>query len=424
DYEAKFHVREGLATPKDILAFVCDRFGLSTSADDTGTLLVGLDFGGGTTKAVVKPYGVSGGHGCLVALNKAKDSRDVTAGIVAELQPLAQRFKLLYTADNKELQFLSGTSSNACWLCSAVEKRSNNRWVYPLTREERRWPKAEEWARSYREKCDRLKRPPAHVNGQKSQPLVSEESLLLPWLHILMGLCRNVFDHMIRRGASRQDLEQLLSERLHIVPTKPIAGSTLERTNVLAFTGKDCRKLIKEIETVRGDLLRLPVGGSAYKVLRAIGNVHEALTSSHAQELVEASIANFRKEYVDGGFNPSLVVHLLVAHGLELYARHSDQGLRLLTEEFAERIHSQVNTLVATSQLKGDLLKQISFWNWQYSSSQVEECHTPSPRPKRARPAAKRLSPQVALSGLSSMPSSNPSDSRAVDPDYAGLSDE
>ncbi|KAF4719786.1 hypothetical protein FOZ63_015804, partial [Perkinsus olseni] len=58
DYEAKFHVREGLATPKDILAFVCDRFGLSTSADDTGTLVVGLDFGGGTTKAVVKPYGV------------------------------------------------------------------------------------------------------------------------------------------------------------------------------------------------------------------------------------------------------------------------------------------------------------------------------------------------------------------------------
>ncbi|KAF4684165.1 hypothetical protein FOZ63_012328, partial [Perkinsus olseni] len=36
-----------------------------------------------------------------------------------------------------------------------------------------------------------------------------------------------------------------------------------------------------------------------------------------------ASIETFGKEYVAGGCNPSLVIHLLVVHGAELYAPYS-----------------------------------------------------------------------------------------------------
>ncbi|KAF4649332.1 hypothetical protein FOL47_002176, partial [Perkinsus chesapeaki] len=52
-------------------------------------------------------------------------------------------------------------------------------------------------------------------------------------------------------------------------------------------------------------------------------------------------IGDFSEKYTAGGFNPSLVVHLLVVHCAELYGAYSSSGLRLLSEELAERIHSQ-----------------------------------------------------------------------------------
>ncbi|KAF4685306.1 hypothetical protein FOZ60_006664 [Perkinsus olseni] len=418
DYQTKFCIKDNMAVPVGMLQFVCHHFGLSTSssssnsADDEDTLVVGLDFGGGTTKAVVRPYGRAGGHGCLVVLHGGKDTRDVTCRVISEIEPLTHRFRLLYASDNKELQFLAGTSSNACWLCSAVEKRSNNRCVYPLQKQEDRWEKALERASLYREKCDSKKRPPAHVNGQKFAPLVPKESLLLSWLHILMGICRNLFDQMIRLGTERKDLERTLKEKLHINPTKPIVGSTLEKTNVLAFSGKDCLRLLQDLAAVKVELESFPAGRSVFMVLQATEKVRKALMTPNSQSLVETSIAQFEQEYVNGGFNPSLVIHILVTHGLELYSRHSTHGLRLLTEELGERIHSQVNIVMRRSQLKDDLLKQISMWNWQYSGHEPQE--TSTPRPKRARKPT-IISPQVVLSGFSS---AKPRANRAVDPDY------
>ncbi|KAF4648206.1 hypothetical protein FOL47_003610, partial [Perkinsus chesapeaki] len=220
-------------------------FGLSTSTTSRGLadlLVVGLDYGGGTTKVVVRPHAIEGGHGCLVLLHARKDSRPITELIVHELAPLNSRFLLRYSGDNRQLQFLAGTSANACWLCGAVEGKREGRNTFTLSRGSDRWESATVWEAEYRAKCQRLRKPPAHINGQKWLPLISKDSLLLPWLHILMGVVRNVFDGMIRSGASRDDLEDLLKTKLHIAPTKPISG-TLEKTNILAFAGKDCKTL-------------------------------------------------------------------------------------------------------------------------------------------------------------------------------------
>ncbi|KAF4651912.1 hypothetical protein FOL47_011350 [Perkinsus chesapeaki] len=113
---------------------------------------------------------------------------------------------------------------------------------------------------------------------------------------------------------------------------------------------------------------------------------------------VDEVLGTLRTAYEKGGFNPSLVIHLLIVHGAELYAPYSSQGLRLLTEELAERIHSQVNVVIRRSQVKDDLLKQISLWNWQHSADENcqeggEEAETP-PAKRQRKPS--RMSPQVS----------------------------
>ncbi|KAF4717896.1 hypothetical protein FOZ62_031995, partial [Perkinsus olseni] len=188
-----------------------------------------LDYGGGTTKVVVRPHVITGGHGCLVLLHGDKDSRAVSIAVTLGS---------------------TGSSANACWLCGVVQGKRGGRNVFALSRSADRWDCAEEWVADYQEKCERLKRPPAHVNGQKYLPLVPSGSLLLPWMHILMGICCNIFDSMIRSGASRDELEGLLQNKLHIAPTKPIAGSTLEKTNIMAFSGKDCKLLLEKVDAI------------------------------------------------------------------------------------------------------------------------------------------------------------------------------
>ncbi|KAF4748521.1 hypothetical protein FOZ63_013544, partial [Perkinsus olseni] len=242
EYKNNFCLRGNYAVAKNMLRLVCQHFDLPTTTSCTSSvdiLVVGLDYGGGTTKVVVRPHVITGGHGCLVLLHGDKDSRAVSEVIVKELEPLTARFALRYSSDTRQLQFLVGSSANACWLCGVVEGKRGGRNVFALSRSADRWDCAEEWVADYQEKCERLKRPPAHVNGQKYLPLVPSGSLLLPWMHILMGICRNIFDNMIRSGASRDELEGLLQNKLHIAPTKPIAGSTLEKTNIMAFSGKD-----------------------------------------------------------------------------------------------------------------------------------------------------------------------------------------
>ncbi|KAF4648338.1 hypothetical protein FOL47_003413, partial [Perkinsus chesapeaki] len=410
-FKDKFHALGSYVVAKDPADFVCDFFGLPRSVSSIAaseSIVLGMDHGGGSIKVVARPYGLSGGHGCLVLLHSGKDSRCAAEEIMKELGSLSQRFRVWFSGDNKQLQFLMGTAASACWQCGVVEKRVDGRHTYQLDASVNRWDNAVEWKKQYALKCSRLKRPPAHFNGQKFDPLVDRGSVLLPWLHILMGICRNVFDHMIRNGARRGDLEAFLQSKLSITPTKPIAGSTLEKTNVLGYTGKDCKLVLDRIDELKNGFNDMPKGHESFKVLESLQQVRLALMKPRSETRLELAINEFKSLYIDGGFNPSLVVHLLVAHGSELYAAHSESGLRLLTEELVERIHSEINEIKNRSQLEGDLLSQISRWNWQYSTVE-QECLS-TPLPKRCRKPA-RQSPQLDLKGLSS--SSGPS--RAVE---------
>ncbi|KAF4654221.1 hypothetical protein FOL47_010093, partial [Perkinsus chesapeaki] len=408
--QENFVLRGDYVVAKDILKFVCCHFDLPLSppSSSRGTpatvqhLVVRIDFGGGTNKVVVRPYGKAGGHGCLVLLDGRKDSRNITEELINELRPLEENFHLLYSCDTKQMQFPAGTSSNACWLCCTVEKKNRGRNVFAVDPAEDRWDKAADYVKEYEEKRVRMKRPPAHVNGQKFLPRVPRDSLLLPWLHILMGITRNVFDEMLRSGVCRYQLESLLSEMLHVNPTKPIVGSTLSKTNILSYNGKDCRIILEKVDEIEQSLAAFEKGEDACKVFRSARSVMRSLLALNSVEKLREEIDRFKNTYLSGGFNPSLVIHLLVAHGVELYLPHSTQGLGLLTEELSERIHSAVNTVVRRSQLKSDLMKQIALWNWQYSLNDVSEAagNLTPPCSKRKRKAVVR-SPQVDLSSAS-----------------------
>ncbi|KAF4651323.1 hypothetical protein FOL46_000384 [Perkinsus olseni] len=199
----------------------------------------------------------------------------------------------------------------------------------------------------------------------------------------------------------------------------------------MAFSGKDCKLLLEKVDAIEGELSQFPKGIEACGITRAAKQVREALMSPNSDSQVQASIEKFGKEYVAGGCNPSLVIHLLVVHGAELYAPYSNHGLGLLTEELAERIHSQVNIVIKRSQLKDDLLKQLSLWNWQHAPEPDEadrESLAVSTTPpleelatKRARKPLRR-SPQVAewlpasgVSGVSSATGSKSASSEYVD---------
>ncbi|KAF4703535.1 hypothetical protein FOZ62_018401, partial [Perkinsus olseni] len=167
-------------------------------------------------------------------------------------------------------------------------------------------------------------------------------------------------------------------------------------------------------------------GIEACGIIRAAEQVRKALMSPNSDSQVQASLEKFGKEYVAGGCNPSLVIHLLVVHGAELYAPYSNHGLGLLTEELAERIHSQVNIVIKRSQLKDDLLKQLSLWNWQHAPEPDEADReslavSTTPPTKRARRPVRR-SPQIAewlpasgVSGVSSATGSKSANSEYVD---------
>ncbi|KAF4646862.1 hypothetical protein FOZ61_005033, partial [Perkinsus olseni] len=152
----------------------------------------------------------------------------------------------------------------------------------------------------------------------------------------------------------------LLKNKLNITPTKPISGSTLERTNTMGFTGKDCKVILSKVADVKAELEGLPKGAEAYRVIDAIETVRFHLMRPNALDDVKNAIEEFRAAYQDGGFNPSLTVHLLVAHGAQLYEPHSSASLRLLTEEMVERVHFDINDLNKRSQIRSDLLEQIT----------------------------------------------------------------
>ncbi|KAF4653027.1 hypothetical protein FOL47_010752, partial [Perkinsus chesapeaki] len=168
DYKLNFVLRDHYVVPKDILNFVCKHFELPSSSSSSSTE--------GSQSLCDRDSWL--GWTLVVVLISRKDSRLTTEQIVHELKPLEQRFRLLFSCDNKQLQFLA---------CTVPVKQ----------------------------------------------------------------------------------LEDLLTDKLHISPTKPIAGSTLEKTNVLCYTGKDCKRILDNLDTIAPALRGFEKGEDACKVLAA-----------------------------------------------------------------------------------------------------------------------------------------------------------
>ncbi|KAF4648858.1 hypothetical protein FOL47_002710, partial [Perkinsus chesapeaki] len=95
NYKLNFVLRDHYVVPKDILNFVCKHLELPSSSN-------------------------------------SGSSSSTEEQIVHELKPLEQRFHLLFSCDDKQRQFLAGTSCNGCWICGIVERKCQRGNVFAL----------------------------------------------------------------------------------------------------------------------------------------------------------------------------------------------------------------------------------------------------------------------------------------------------
>lgn len=234
-----------------------------------------------------------------------KEEYEVISNLLQKIKYIEHNWVIC--VDLKMVNFLLGQQSGytkyPCFICLWDSRAKSRHWTA------KNWPVRD-----------------ALVVGERNvinEPLVSREKIILPPLHIKLGLMKQFVKALDRNGQCFQFIS-------HKFP-----GLSTEKLKAGIFDGPQIRKLMKDttnFETCMNDVERLAWQSFVAVAQNFLGN-HKA---DNYVELVEEMLVRFK----DLGCNMSLKLHYLNSH-----LHHFQHNLGDLSEEQGERFHQDIKTM-------------------------------------------------------------------------------
>ncbi|GBP18527.1 hypothetical protein EVAR_12988_1 [Eumeta japonica] len=195
-----------------------------------------------------------------------------------------------------------GYTKFSCFLCEWDSRDKKNHYV------KKEWPKRD-----------------ALIPGQRNvlhTPLINPEDVLLPPLHIKLGLMKNFVKAMNKNG----DRFCYLKKKFPNISDAKIKEGI--------FVGPQIRNLLADEEF---EQKLNPIEKSAWTCFR---NVVRNFLGSHRAENYEELVNNLLVAYKDMGCNMSLKIHFLHSH-LDFFP----QNLGAVSDEHGERFHQDISNM-------------------------------------------------------------------------------
>ena len=196
----------------------------------------------------------------------------------------------------------NGYTKYPCFLCMWDSRAKSEHW----TRKE--WPLRKEM-----------------IAGEKNiihQPLVTTEKIILPPLHIKLGLMKQFVTALNTDGACFRYL------------CSAFPGMSMEKIKAGIFNGPQIRQLIKDSQFARHMTEHESAAWTAFVLI--IKNFLGNYKASNYVELVTNMLSSFK----DLGCNMSIKVHYLHSH-----LDHFSKNLGDLSEEHGERFHQDIRVM-------------------------------------------------------------------------------
>lgn len=323
---------------KDLLPFFCQENNLVFCQDIRGLLIkMGLpeyipddwrlfiDSSKRSLKCVLLHNGNKYGSIPLAHSTKMKEEYDTVALVMEKIK--FHEHQWIICVDFKMVNFLLGQQSGytkyPCFLCLWDSRAKQDHWV------RREWPKRE-----------------MMVVGEKNairEPLVGRDKIILPPLHIKLGLMKQFVKALDQDGPCFEFIG------------RKMPGLSTEKLKAGIFDGPQIRQLVNDPGFVdsMSEGERRAWTSFVLVVRNFLGN-HKA---QNYAELVNNMLINFR----DLGCNMSIKVHYLHSH-LDRFP----ENLGDMSEEQGERFHQDIKTMEDRYQGRWDIHMMADYcWNLQ-----------------------------------------------------------
>ena len=270
----------------------------------------------------------------LAHSTQLKESYETMKILLTKLKYTDQAWKIC--VDIKVLNMLQGQQSGytkfPCLLCEWDSRDRKNHWI----------------------KCDCWPTRESRMLGQKNiiNPVLVESSkILLPPLHIKLGLMKQFVKALDKQGACFKYIAEKFSKL------------SAEKVKEGIFVGPHIRKLINDdvFHTTMNQLEKNAWESFKEVVSKFLGNKK----SSDYKNIVEEMLGNFQKL----GCRMSIKVHYLHTH-LEFFP--AKLGHR--SEKRGERFHQDIKTMETMYQEKWDCLMMVDYcWSLKRDCDQPKE---------------------------------------------------
>ena len=233
-----------------------------------------------------------------------REEYDSIRQILEKVAYLKYQWKIC--VDLKMVNFLLGQQNGytkyPCFLCMWDSRAKSEHW----TRKE--WPLRKEM-----------------IAGERNiihQPLVTTEKIILPPLHIKLGLMKQFVTALNTDGACFRYL------------CSAFPGMSMEKIKAGIFNGTQIRQLIKDSQFARHMTKHESAAWTVFVLI--IKNFLGNYKASNYVELVTNMLSSFK----DLGCNMSIKVHYLHSH-----LDHFSKNLGDLSEEHGERFHQDIRVM-------------------------------------------------------------------------------
>ena len=216
-----------------------------------------------------------------------------------------------------------GYTKFPCFLCLWDSRSKNEHWV------RKEWPERNEF--------------PVGQKNLINEPLVDSQKILIPPLHIKLGLMKQFVKALDKGGRCFR----YLCSKFH--------GISDEKLKAGVFDGPQIRQLMRDSEFVKEMTRDESRAWNAFTVV--VSNFLGSTKADNYKDLVNALLSTFKKL----GCNMSVKVHFLHSH-----IDYFPQNLGAVSEEQGERFHQDIKTMEKRYQGRWDCSMMADYcWSLQ-----------------------------------------------------------